>query len=81
MGISFSLLRTILPNVRTQNSSGSSIDYMSSSVECSEGISSFNIDFSMNLLADNTLVNTLVQIVKEAFANFLNIVNLIVFSS
>lgn len=53
MGIVFGLFCSVLPDVRTKHASCSRIDNVSSSVEGSEGVSAFDIDLSLNWLADD----------------------------
>ena len=52
MSIVFSLFSTVLPNMWTENSTSSSINNMSSSVETYQSISSFLINTTNNLLAN-----------------------------
>lgn len=78
MGVIFSLLSTILPDVRTQDPSGSCVDDMCSSMESTQGISSFHIDLSIHCLTDSAFFHLMIKVVKEALAYFLDIIDLIV---
>jgi len=68
---------TVLPDMRAKNSSGCRIDNVSAGMECSQGVSSLYIDFSMHLSPNDTLIDSLIEIMKKAFANFFNILDLI----
>ncbi len=82
MSIMFSLFRTMLPNMRTENSSCSSIYNVSTSMETDKSVSSFLINLSYNFFANNSLrINFLVQVMQETLSNLINIVNFIIFSS
>jgi len=76
MGIVFCLFGTILPDMRAQNSSSSSIDNMSSSMESSQSISSLNINASMNWSTDNVNINRLIEIMQEGMTYLLNSLHL-----
>lgn len=78
MGVVFSLLRTVLPDVRTQDASSSCVDNVSSSVEGTQGVSSLNVDLSLHCLPDCSLFDFMVEVMQEALAHFLDIVDLVV---
>ena len=78
MGIVFGLLGSVLPDVRTKDASRSRIDYVGSGVEGSEGVSAFNIDLSLNWLANHGLIYIMIEVMKEAFADLLHIIHLVV---
>lgn len=78
MGIILSLLSTILPDVRTQDASSSCVDDMCSSVEGTQGVSSLNINLSLHCLPDSALFYFVIEVMQEALAYFLDIVDLVV---
>ena len=77
VGISFCFFGTVLPNMRTKNSTSWSIDYMGSSVEWTKCWSSFLIYVTSNWLTNNVLFNRPFQIMKETFSNFFNIYDIV----
>lgn len=78
MCVILSLLSTILPDVRTQDTSSSCVDDMRSSVEGTQGVSALDVDLSLNCLADSGLFDLVVEVMQEALAYFLDIVDLVV---
>ena len=79
MSIILCLLSTVLPNMRTQYSSCSRIDDMSTSMECSKCVSSLDINATMNWCSHQFLIKHVSNKMQEAMTHFLNIVNLILF--
>lgn len=78
VSIVFSLLSTVLPDMRTENSSCGSIYNVSTSVEADEGVSSFLVNFSNNLLTNNSLrVDFSVEIMQKASSNLFNVIDFI----
>ena len=63
MSIMFSLLSTMLPNMRTKNSTSSSVHNMCTCVETSQRVSSFSVNFTNNFLTNSLFcINGFAQI-------------------
>ncbi len=77
VSIVLGLLGTMLPDVWTENSSGGRIYDVSTCVEADQSVSSFFVDFSLDLLAnDNSWVNFFAQIMQETLSDLLNVVDI-----
>lgn len=76
VSILFSFLGSVLPDMRTKDSSRSSVHDVGACVECSQGIPSLDVDFSVNGGVDRGL-DWLVKVMKEAFADFFDVDDLI----
>lgn len=79
MGVILSLLSTVLPDVRAQDPPSCCIDNVCSSVEGTQGVSSLDINLSLHRLADCCLFDLLIEVMQEALAYLLDIVDLVVF--
>lgn len=77
MGIVFCLLCSVLPDVRTQYSPCSCVYDVGARVESSQCVSAFNVDLALNCLADDRLIDLVIKVMKEAFANFLHVIHLV----
>jgi hypothetical protein len=51
---------------------------MSSSVESAKSVPALNIDLALNCLSNSGFFNFMVEIVQEALANFVHIIDLVV---
>lgn len=78
MSILLSFLCTVLPNVRSKHSSGSSIDYMGASVKNSKSGPPLGINLTFSSQPNSFhLINCFSEVMKEAFAYFFDIYNFI----
>lgn len=79
MCIVFGLLGTVLPDVWTKDSSGRSKNDVGSSVEASQDVSSFFINGPFNCFANIVISNGSIEVMEEAFADFFDVIDLILF--
>lgn len=77
VGVVFSLLGSVLPDVGAEHSPCSCVDDVGARVEGSQSVSAFYVDLALDWLADHCLVDLLIQVMKEAFADFLHIIHLV----